>query len=137
MGIFSEHFKEIMSDLVKYDYKGFKLGEKKAIREHEATAGGHVQAIIDKLGADWKVVFDWTSFHEGCDDANKRMKFGELVYTKHLKGLANEITSAEFDDEIVEALNDAVDDNKTITIGLGAGQRGLLQGRRHLLHQGL
>merc|ERR1712232_1012467 len=55
---------------------------------------------------------------EGCEEADKRMKFGTVVYQKHAKGLSEEVNS--FDDEIVEALNDAVGDNKTITIGLGA-----------------
>jgi hypothetical protein len=101
---------------VSYEYKGFKLGEKKAIREHEATATKFVNDVVSKLGAGWSVVFDWDSFAAKAPEG-ERMNLGKILYAQQMKGLAAEMAS--LDDEIIEALNDAVGADKTITWVMG------------------
>lgn len=101
---------------VKYEYKGFKLGEKKAIREGEAEATKHVASVVAKLGAGWTVVWDWDSFNTNAPE-DKRMTLGTILYTKHMPGLAAEI--AKFDDELIEAINDACGADKVITWKMG------------------
>jgi hypothetical protein len=84
--------------------------------EHEGTATKFVNDVVSKLGAGWTVAFDWDSFNAKAPE-DQRMNLGKILYTQQVKGLAAEVGA--FDDEIIEALNDAVGADKTITWVMG------------------
>ena len=94
------------------DYKGFKLGEKKAIREKEADFAALSKTVIAKLGTGWEVKFDWATIYANSPE-DQRLTLGDIFYVSFMKGLVKDVES--MDAEVIEALNDAVGDKKVIT----------------------
>lgn len=72
-----------------FDYTGFKLGEKKTIKESEGEYTANLDKIRATLGnKDAAVTVDWPSFQAELTEESDRKFAGEYIYSRYLGSLA-------------------------------------------------
>lgn len=96
------------------DYKGFKLGEKKSLKAKEGVLAEATKTLNAKLGTGWEFSIDW----EGFSKLDDKQWIAGNVYDKIVARISSEDVNG-MDEDVVEALNDAVGENKRINLVLG------------------
>jgi len=118
-----------------FNYTGFKLGERKRMKEKESHYTAAVQKLQAAMGADFQIEVDWPSFNTGVivkegTQNSDRDNLGAYLYDRYCTGVTKELVEMSKDADTKEALLGALIAKKIrLTCDQQAGGKTAFDGR--------